>query len=124
MALLRRHPEVATRSCAHCQKWRYDEATGRVAEDAFGQKIPRYNGERLPCHFTPSTCPKGTPDAGIELSDINWQVYLHNRECAAVGDFPNDEVVRRNAAIIFEVEQQIRDQMQWQFLKTLVLAGR
>lgn len=58
-----------------------------------------------------STCPKVPDDASaktrehaVELSDRNRQAYEHYRECRAVGEWPRDWLVRRNARLIREIE--------------------
>ena len=89
-----------------------------------GHPLRRAKGERKPCDFEPSACPKGSPTAGIALSRVNELVYTHYLECKAVGSFPDDPIVRRNAAIISEVERQIEEEKQCQLLTTLLAAGR
>jgi hypothetical protein len=54
-------------------------------------------------------CPKAvdhrqTPEA--DLSDRNWAAWQHYQQCKAVGQFPHDAVVRRNAGLIRQVEDQ------------------
>lgn len=89
-----------------------------------GHPLPRGRGERKPCDFQPSACPKGSPTAGIALNPTNERVYTHYLESKAVGSFPDDPIVRRNAAIISEVERQLDEDKQCQFLTTLLAAGR
>lgn len=60
-----------------------------------------------PCRDPNRGCPKGTPENQRTLWPENELCYEHYRECRAVGRFPNDSVVRRNAAIIMEVEDTI-----------------
>lgn len=70
-----------------------------------GNKITRDRGEMPPCKSCPKI-PKGDPALPMyaqELSEKNWQAYQHWQECRAVGHFPNDPIVRRNAAIIQRV---------------------
>lgn len=126
MRLLRLHPEVATRDCNHCQRFRYNEGTGAVECGPDNQPLPRFKGEPLPCDFRnndgSTACPKGTPTAQIALSDINARVYIHYRECKATGSFPNDPVVQQNAAVIDEVERQLEKQEQWKFLRAIIAA--
>lgn len=49
------------------------------------------------------TCPKGSPENPKTLSPENELCYEHFLECQAVGQFPDDSVVRRNAKVIVEV---------------------
>lgn len=43
------------------------------------------------------------PENAVELSEANKLAVLHWRECKAVGEFPDDELVRRHAAVIQSV---------------------
>lgn len=58
-------------------------------------------------------CPKQPPDVpeperswatAVELTEQNWRAWAHYRECVAVGSFPDDPIVRRNAAVIRAAE--------------------
>lgn len=101
------HPEVATRSCDDCKIWRYDEKTGQKQTHC-GQEIRRFPGEQLPCQMTDelgeSCCPKISPDSDVALWPENEEAYEHYLLCKAVGRFPEDSIVERNAAIIAGVE--------------------
>lgn len=94
------HPMLALRDCNHCLGHLYDETTGNPKQ---------YNGElveRLPTVPAPCRrggCPKGTPENPKVLSPKNMMAYQHWKECKAVGQFPDDAVVRQNAAIIQEI---------------------
>lgn len=96
---------MAFRSCADCRLFLYDEKTGRRAEHA-GKPVQRPKGTFPPCHYGPQQCPKGSPEAGRELTEQNLSAWQHHAECRAVGAFPDDEIVRRNASIIDRVERQ------------------
>lgn len=93
------HPEVATRSCDSCRHWWYG-SDGRIARGANGQLLKRHGV--VMCD-TPAGCPKGHYDNQL-MSDKNQAAYSHYQECVAVGDFPDDLIVRSNATIIREVE--------------------
>jgi len=103
------HPQVATRSCEDCQRYVYDEKTGERQEwpKGSGNPLPRPKGTLPPCGYGPTKCPKGNPTAGRELSESNAMAYRHYLECRAVGQFPDDAVVRQNAAIIRSVEDEL-----------------
>lgn len=84
-----------------------------------GKPVPRVPGVKLPCEMSVGqpldvrqrACAKVSPDAGIELSDKNWQAYQHYKRCKAVDEFPNDPIVIENAVIIsdvLEVQKEIR----------------
>ena len=47
------------------------------------------------------------PNPAAELSAWNWQAYEHYCECKAVGQFPDDAIVRRNAGLIRMVEDSV-----------------
>lgn len=77
--------------------------------ERYGTKVPRPRGVGTPCSY----CPKQpddipererTPSTAIELSEQNTLAYIHYLECRAVSDFPKDDIVRRNAAIIREAQ--------------------
>jgi hypothetical protein len=94
------HPKVASRSCSDCQKWQYNEETGLVdILPGTDRPRPRPNPDLVPCR-TPVGCPKGSPEAGIELTDQNFAAYEFHKECSAVNQWPEDAIVRRNASII------------------------
>lgn len=96
---MREAPGVATRDCGHCLTTLYDRHD-RPWLDAEGKERPRPPGTRPNC----KACPKGPTPFVKGLSERNTLVYLHYLECKAVGDFPDDPIVKRNARIISEVE--------------------
>jgi hypothetical protein len=104
------HGVIAARSCSDCRKWLYDDRPGcwglKPVERPAGRKL-----ERLPNQLTPcSSCPKipdgaePKPENAVELSVRNRMAYQHYLECKAVGEFPVDAIVRRNAGVIREIE--------------------
>ena len=101
---MRLHPEVATRDCSHCQIYLYDEKTGEVKERR-GKPIKRPPGT-APCR-TNTGCPKGTPENNTTLTGKNLLALLHYEECKAVGQFPDDPIVRRNAAILRRIDEEV-----------------
>ena len=115
------HPEVATRDCGHCQKWLYDEKTGRVVKRG-PRDVERPAGTFPPCQ-TQAGCPKGTPEEPRSLSPRNEMAYRHYLECKAVGEFPPDSIVRRNAALIRATEDSIAGAKQDAMLDRLGLLG-
>ena len=71
-----------------------------------GRLQERWPGAVLPC----ASCPKIPREApardrryAVELSDRNRAAFRHWRECKAVGRWPEDSIVRRNAALIQQV---------------------
>lgn len=110
MRLLLLHPEVATRDCQHCLKFLYDNKgdplTTRRHTDEEPDYMARDHSSPSECR-SPKGCPKGTPENPKTLNERNWLAYEHYRECRAVGKFPDDAVVRRNAAVIRAVEDEV-----------------
>lgn len=105
MRLILLHTDVSGRSCADCVKYLYnDRGPGKFGErlERKGKPIQRPRGVVTPCMWCPKIAPgdPATPAFAQELSEKNLLAYAHYLECSAVGDFPNDPIVRRNAAII------------------------
>lgn len=96
------HPGIAYRDCTDCEAHVYDEKTGRRLEVG-GKPVPRPRGTMAPCRLRANGCPKGTPEASRALTEKNRKAFAHYLECRAVGQFPADGIVRRNAAIIRQV---------------------
>lgn len=114
------HPQVAFRDCQHCQAFLYDEQTGKP-NDRRGLPIARPDTIPPPCR-TSTGCPKGTPEESRELSAKNWQAYEHYKECRAVGQFPDDPVVRQNARLIADIEHRYEQGRQSRLLDYLEAA--
>lgn len=93
------HPEWS-RTCGDCVQWLYGDDGKPVMRCDEPQKRPR--GAPTPCHKCPKI-PEGVAkvrENAVELSEKNARAYLHFLECRAVGRFPNDPIVRRNARIL------------------------
>ena len=118
MLLILRHPEVAFRDCDHCQQFVYDEKTGKPERWRKGTPDERLLERTTPppCHYVlpdgKSKCPKGSPHAGLALTEANYEAYDHYLQCRATGAFPDDPIVRRNAAVIRDVEDSVSEQRQ------------
>lgn len=107
MALIFYHPKVAYRDCEHCQKYLYNEDSGTVDMNTrFDPPRPRERTDVIPppCRIKSIGCPKGTPEENRGLSAKNRQAYEHYLQCKAVGKFPEDAIVYRNAGIIRRIE--------------------
>ena len=91
------NPRLARRSCEDCKKYWYNENTGLVILDHLGGKTERY-GETL-CQ-TETGCRKGTPENQKSFLKANKWAWNHYQKCAAVGHFPDDDIVKENAIII------------------------
>ena len=119
---------MAKRSCSDCRQFVYLDSPGQ-----FGKRVERGGVpvRRLPAHTPPCrTCPKQPadvpedgrcPQTAEELSETNWQAWFHYRQCKAVGQFPDDPIVRRNAAF-FAAAEKVADQMDQ--LNVALLATR
>lgn len=101
------HPEVAGRSCEDCQQFIYDEIGEVRLNAATGEKVPRIANTVIQCQ-KPEGCPMGTPDSRRDLSLKNRMAWSHYQECAAVGRFPHDGIVERNAGL-FKTAEQVAD---------------
>lgn len=118
------HPLVAGRDCRHCLKYRYDEKTGKPeTRRRSDEPIERDDMTPAPCR-THKGCPKGTPEDSKALDDRNWQAYQHHLECKAVGSFPDDPIVRRNAMLIETVREQVEQLRRQEFETALLLSVR
>ncbi len=102
MLLLLEHPDIIRRSCEDCAKYQYGEDGKRVIRR--GKPMLRGVGNKSPCRYGTDRCPKGTPEQSKALTAKNYAAYNHYIECKAVGRFPDDPIVRRNAAIIRSIE--------------------
>lgn len=117
------HGEI--QSCADCHKYLYS-APGRVSTRGGRAglpliKVPRPPGSSTPCESCPKI-PEGmtpAPESAEELTEQNYRAYLHYLECRAVGHWPDDPIVRRNARIIRLVEDAYDRQPMQKILSIL-----
>lgn len=89
--------------------WQYRSDGKRLEKGLTREPVPRGN-QPTPC----GSCPKIPKDVSVrtpayaeELSERNLWAWQHYLRCKAVGQFPDDPIVRRNAAIMAEVEKEI-----------------
>ena len=128
MRLYESHPEIATRPCDSCRKYFYrDDGTIDTAKDwVDGQEVEvkklRPDPDGVPCN-TDAGCPKGHYSEPTELSENLLECYDHYLECRAVGQFPDDPLVRRSAAIIHQVEKSCERARRLEEI-TALLGGR
>lgn len=81
---------------------------GERVERPRGTPIPRIKGQRPRCEWCPKV-PEGDPPepaSAVEMNQRNWSAYRHYLECKAIGQFPDDPMVRKNASIIRQIEEQ------------------
>lgn len=83
----------------------FNEETGNIDLGRDLQPEERIFATPPMCQTTDG-CPKGTPENPRSLTDANECCYQHYLECKAVGEFPDEPVVRRNAAAIREIEEK------------------
>ena len=69
----------------------------------------------------PIGCPKGTAEEPKVFSPQNWAAFQHYRECRATGQFPDDQIVRRNAALIRSEEDRQERERQERILISLAM---
>lgn len=135
MWLILAHPKVATRDCSHCLSWQYDESTGLVALWPNGE--PQKRITPAPCRFkekllregarpdSPAMrqagCPKGTPEDDRGLNAENCDAYGHYLQCKAVGQFPRDAIVMRNAGIIRQAEDDFQRMREREVVEVVTL---
>jgi hypothetical protein len=110
LRLLLLSPDVAARSCSDCQEFLYfDKGPGQFGERVVrgGKPVRRPKGVGTACAWCPKIAPgdKPRPENAQELSQKNLAAYLHYLECKAVGRFPADAIVSRNAALCRAVEE-------------------
>lgn len=117
-----RHPLFAALSCGDCKKWLYDDDGRPTMRNNYplpSVPMARPEGKPTPCY----KCPKfggdvspseRTPENGATrtLSEKNSQVVRHYLECRAVGQFPDDPLVRRHAMLLRSVEDAEADRRQ------------
>lgn len=102
------HPRIARRSCESCQKLWYRQSDGLVILDGLGQPMERVGP--TPCR-TNVGCPKGTPENQKTLTTANQWAFAHFLDCDAIGVFPDDPIVARNARVIRSVMKRVHDKM-------------
>lgn len=92
--------------------------TGARLTDTQGRPVPRQKLNPPPCRPMRGRkfvgCPKGTPEEPRSLSRKNVQAYWHYQQCSATGSFPEDALVRQNAAIIRAAERQVDTLGAWE----------
>ena len=75
-----------------------------------GLPVARPAGQPTPCWHCPKIpedAPARTAAYATDLTERNQAAYLHYLACKAVGRFPEDDIVRRNARLIRAAEDAI-----------------
>jgi hypothetical protein len=128
------HPEISQRSCEDCRKYVFDDSADRDGRWTFkaapktfkrtGDKpIERAAGERTPCEKQLGACPKGHWTKPLMMSRKNRMAWIAYKRWKAVGNFPDDPIVARNAAIIADLEEQRRRVEHFELVSAMRLAG-
>lgn len=116
-------PHVAFRDCDFCHKFLHDPDSGAVEKSPDGKPLIRQPNNPPPCREMKGRvlvgCPKGTPEKSKALNARNRKALWHFYKCSAVGDFPADPIVRRNAAIIAQTRESCEALLKWQTLQAL-----
>lgn len=104
--LLLQHPELSQRDCNDCWIHVYNEKTNK-REERLGGPVKRPDGTGPPCVH--GRCKKGPINGFKALLPHNMLAYEHYKECEAIGHFPDDPIVRRNAKLIRMIENRWAD---------------
>lgn len=104
--LLWQFPIVAAMDCAACTKNQTDEHWRFIEHPkGSGKILQRSSRSGPPCRYPHIGCPKGTPENSRALNSRNAAAYRFHKECEAVNQWPDDAIVRRNAALIRDAER-------------------
>lgn len=101
------YPHLANTTCRSCLAWWWNPLTGKLHRDAAGNPIRRQSSSVLLCQ-TPEGCPKGTPEQPTEFTPENAKAFQHYQMAGGQG-CPDDNIVRRNWAIISTAETHVRN---------------
>lgn len=119
------HPEWNqdwNRTCGDCQK-NHVTPSGEVVRRV-GLIMARPSNVPTPCMTCPKIpqeAPERKPEYAVVLSEKNWRAYTHYMECSAVGQFPDDPIVRRNARVIKMLRDQLESKPVRQILQFLTM---
>lgn len=110
MWLALHHPEW-DRSCDVCERYRVDEPpdrrTGLPMLRPPGVPTPCRSCARVPAYARKAGLPRAElRKLAVELTPGQREALRFYRECRAVGQFPDDPLVRWYAAVIREVEDR------------------
>lgn len=95
MRLMITNPLLAMRDCTLCQRWWFDEDTGRITR--IGNQNVRRPEHALTACRTSRGCDRGTPEKLLAFNARNQQAFEHWMEYRAVGcPDPSDAIIRRN----------------------------
>lgn len=100
------------RTCEKCEKYQYEDTIGKMGPLVMlesGQPMKRPAGCQTPCYMcpkVPKSATEKTRASAIEPTEKSLTAIRHYQQCAAVRDFPKDEIVYRNAGILSDATKQ------------------
>jgi hypothetical protein len=120
------YPEVATRSCANCRAFLYDEKTGEIRKGRDGQPAKRPDPNKVPCVL--DKCPKGHYSKPITNTSFTRQVIALHAQAKATGCMVLNKRERRDRLLAhwFSIIDQINkyaDQQQLVAMLTSVFGS-
>lgn len=107
MQCLLLHPDLYHRDCQHCLRYVYSEEGEDIGRLVYHEQRPveRVSQWPAPCHRDGASCPKGTAENQRVLSARNRAALSFHKRCELLGEWPEDEIVIRNAILIREVQK-------------------
>lgn len=94
------------RTCQECMTYLYDDDGNIRMRGTMKCRRPQGAAFMTPCQSCPKI-PKSEQvkhwSNAVELSRKNFEAFLHWKGCKAVGRFPDDPIVERNAVVIQDV---------------------
>lgn len=119
-------PEYANRDCKLCLKYLFNESWGLPERQAGTDRMIRRAPGNLPLcrqiddEHPEGRCPKGTPENPRSLTPQNEQALRYHLTCKALGRWPDDDRVLRNAEIIETALYEANERRQWLMGKQIV----
>ena len=111
--LIHRYPAIGDRDCGQCVLYQFNEMDGKMVRDKHGQPLSRDSQpehmQGPPCDWPGQTCPKGHYTEPKGFDELAKRAYVFHLECKAVGSWPDDPIVRRNARIIEQAIAEATD---------------
>lgn len=125
MQLVLLHDYVAHRDCQDCIRNFYEEDgpnKGQLRIGKDGNPEPRPKGTKPPCRRTGCSCPKGSPENPITLSERNWQAWAFYKRCKLTGRWPDDPIVLEFGVLLEDVLERVREVRQSRLMLTAAVA--
>lgn len=91
------YPHLSRNTCEHCLKWWFDPVSGETyTQDK--NPLERMPEEELLCRTV--GCPLGSPEKRRAFTEKNQRAFEFDLHCRAIGQWPDDPIVKRNAYLI------------------------